>query len=91
MEIKKGNLKIFIGDDENNPQAYMTYYFKTKSVIVIDHTFVVSALRGQNIANRLFLFIVKMAEEEGWKIIPLCSYVVSAFEKHSELHHLLAK
>ncbi|MGD9604985.1 MAG: GNAT family N-acetyltransferase [Bacilli bacterium] len=91
MEIKKGNLKIFIGENEDKTIAFMSYSFESKSVIIIDHTFVSLSHRGQNLANELFWFMIQMAKENSWLIKPKCSYVIQMFVKNVELQSLLAK
>ena len=58
--------------------------------ISADHSFVPDSMRGQGIAARLTDALVATARQEGWKIIPRCSYVVTAFRRHSEWGDVLA-
>lgn len=49
-----------------------------------DHTYVPNAMRGQGIAGRLVDALIAKAREEQWQVIPRCSYVVAAFQRHPE-------
>lgn len=50
-------------------------------VMVMDHTYVSDALRGQGVAKKLLDAAADYARESNLKMKPICSYVVSAFEK----------
>lgn len=50
-------------------------------VMVMDHTFVSPALRGQGVAKKLLDRAAEFAREKGYKMEAVCSYVVSAFEQ----------
>ncbi len=58
--------------------------------ISADHTFVPDSMRGQGIAARLTDALVATARQEGWKIVPHCSYVVAAFQRHPDWNDVLA-
>lgn len=49
-----------------------------------DHTYVPDSMRGQGIAARLVDALIAKAREEQWQVIPRCSYVVTAFQRHPE-------
>jgi len=48
--------------------------------LYVESTVVSSELRGQGIAGKLFDAGVKYARENGYKIVPICSYIVKKFE-----------
>ena len=50
-EIKQGNNKFYIGDNENDPQAQITYVTVNDNQIDIDHTGVPDELGGQGIGS----------------------------------------
>ncbi|MGX9136263.1 GNAT family N-acetyltransferase [Rummeliibacillus sp. JY-2-4R] len=49
-------------------------------IMVIDHTFVDTSLRGQGVAKQLLDRAANYARENHYKISPVCSYVVKAFK-----------
>jgi len=49
-----------------------------------DHTIVPPEIGGRGIAAMLVEDLVADAREQGFKVKPLCSYVVRAFQKHPE-------
>lgn len=53
-------------------------------VMVMDHTFVSDDLRGQGIAKKILDRAAVYARENGLKMEPVCSYVVTAFERYKE-------
>jgi len=89
MEIKKGKNRFYIGDDENNPIARITWKNGGENIIVIDHTIVDLTLRGQGIAGKLLAKVVEMAREENLKIIPVCSYAVVKLNRNDEYKDVL--
>lgn len=90
-EILKGDHKFYIGEDEKNPIAQITYKDKDTNTIIADHTYVSEELRGQGIAGKLFDELIAFAEEENKKIVPLCSYVKIKMERSSEYDHLISE
>ena len=91
MEIKKGNQKFYIGEDEAAPIAEITYKQKDEHTIDVDHTYVSDELRGQGIAGKLVQVITDFAREENLKIVPTCPYVATKMEKETAYHDLLAQ
>lgn len=57
--------------------------------LTITHTIVNPLFRGQGIAKILMEKAIEMAKEKGLKIIPVCSYATSYFEKNPEYKELL--
>lgn len=51
---------------------------------VAEHTLVPPEIGGRGIAAQLVEALVAHAREQGFKVKPVCSYVVKAFEKHPE-------
>ena len=49
-------------------------------VMIMDHTYVSDALRGQGVAKKLLDAAADYARTNNLKMKPLCSYVVAAFE-----------
>ena len=57
---------------------------KRSGVHYAEHTLVPKAIGGRGVAGRLVEAMVADARENAFKIGPVCSYVVAAFEKHPE-------
>lgn len=89
MDIKKGQNKFYIGEEENNSIARITWKNGGNNIIVIDHTIVDPSLRGQGIAGKLLAKVVEMAREENLKIVPVCSYAVNKLTRTDEYKDVL--
>ena len=70
--------------------AEMTYSKAGTSRIIIDHTGVPDALRGQGAGQALVKQAVEDARAAGIKIIPLCPFAKAQIEKHPEWQDVLA-
>lgn len=88
MEILKKENLFYMGN-KNNPDAYIKYSFRDENTLSIDSTFVDPKLRGKGVAKQLTEKVVELAEENNYKIIPVCSYAVKYFEDHIEHSDLL--
>ena len=64
-------------------------FIKDGNELTITHTIVNPLFRGQGIAIILMEKVINEAKEKGLKIIPVCSYAVSYFEKNPEYKELL--
>jgi predicted GNAT family acetyltransferase len=53
-------------------------------VRVAEHTIVPHAIGGRGVASRLVDALVADAREQGFKVKPVCSYVVAKFDEHPE-------
>jgi len=51
---------------------------------LVDHIIVPPAIGGRGIAAKLVEAIVADARAQGFKVLPECSYVVAAFDRHPE-------
>lgn len=49
-----------------------------------EHTLVPSAIGGRGVAGRLVEALVADARENHFRIAPMCSYVLAAFQRHPE-------
>lgn len=70
-------------------EAEMTYSKLGDDAIIIDHTLVPDAFRGQGIGLRLVQRGVDDARAAGKKIIPLCPFAAAQFKRHPEWADLL--
>ena len=82
MEIDHIERKgFFINDEKGETVAELTYRKEGKK-LYFDYTFVSPSLRGQGIADKLLNAGVEYAEEKGYKIVPVCSYIVKKFRSN---------
>ncbi len=65
-------------------EAEMTFSRASPHLIIIDHTEVPDALRGQGVGQALALNAVEDARAGGWKIIPLCPFMRAQSLGHEE-------
>lgn len=55
-----------------------------------EHTLVPKEIGGRGVAGKLVDALIADAREQGFKVKPVCSYVVAAFDKHPEWADLRA-
>lgn len=84
---KKGSFYI---DLEGERVAEMTYVWAGADKFIIDHTEVSPKLKGMNIGKQLVMAAVKMAREKGLKIIPVCPFAKSVFDRVEDIRDVLA-
>ena len=65
-------------------EAEMTFTRVGNSQLIIDHTGVPDAFRGQGAGLRLVSRAVEDARAAGKKIIPLCPFAAAQFHRHPE-------
>jgi predicted GNAT family acetyltransferase len=81
MAIKVTDGKIYM-EFENGEEAFITFGIEEKKkVIVVSTTYVPESQRGKGIAGKLSAKLVEYAEENGYKIYPLCSYTQKYLER----------
>ncbi len=88
MEIKQiehGSKGAFVIEEGNERLAELTYSKAGDKLIIIDHTDVSDKLRGQGAGKQLVMKAVEFARASNIKIIPLCPYARSVFDKTPEI------
>ena len=91
INLKEGNNKFYLGDNEENIKAVVTYVDKCENTIILDHTFVSPELRGQNIGQQLIKKVVDFARENNKKIVPQCWFAEKEFIAHKEYEDIWFK
>lgn len=81
----KGRYHLTVAGSE----AEMTYSRVGAGMIIIDHTEVPTALRGQGIGERLVRQAVADARQEAVTIVPLCPFAKAQFTRHPEWQDVL--
>ena len=85
-DIKNGRFFIL---EASELLAEMTYVWAGSTRFIIDHTEVSEKLKGQNAGKQLVARAVGFAREKGVKILPLCPFAKSVFDKMSEYRDVL--
>ena len=80
--------KAYVGD-AMNPDAEMTFSKAGASLLIIDHTEVQASLKGQGAGRQLLNAIVEKARAHDIKILPLCPYAKTVFDKDPSLSDVL--
>lgn len=80
--------KVYIGDS-TTPLAEMTFSKAGTKLLIIDHTEVDPSLKGHGVGRLLLNAIVKLARDQEKKIIPLCPFAKSVFEKDPLISEVL--
>lgn len=78
------NQGAFIIEEKGQQLGEITWA-QLGDIMIIDHTFVDDSLRGKGVAKQLLDHAAQYARQEKFKVEPVCSYVVSAFE-HSNAY-----
>lgn len=86
MAIKK----VFFIEQAGVKRALMTYSKAGEDKIIIDHTEFDKTLKGTGAGEKLVAEGVKYVRENGLKMIPLCPFAKSEFQKNSDYADVLA-
>ena len=78
------------GVEDSDATGLLTYRRKDAQTVVADHTLVPDALRGRGIASALVKRLIADAREQGFKIVPECSFVRAQFNRHADWSDLRA-
>lgn len=83
---KKGYFFIEI---EGKRKAEMVYSKAGTKLLIIEHTEVSDELRGTGSGNKLVMAAVELARSQNKKILPLCPFAKSVFQKMQEIQDVL--
>lgn len=84
-----GKHGAFIAKDGDVQAGDMTYTWAGESMFIIDHTGVEDAFKGQGVGRAMLNFAVSFAREKGLKIMPLCPFAKSVFDKDASIRDVL--
>lgn len=85
---KKGSFYVEI---DGQQQALMTYTHAGSQKIIIDHTEVSDALKGQGVGYKLVEASVQYLRANHLKVVPLCPFAAAVFKKkHDEYADVLS-
>ena len=80
IDGSKGRFVLATKDGE----AELTFSIASPTLIIVDHTGVPDAMRGQGAGARLAQAAVDYAMENGIKIVPLCPFFNKERQRHPE-------
>lgn len=83
---KHGVFKLFNGE---TVVAEMAYTWAGDTMLIIDHTDVSDQFRGQGLGRKLLNELVAFARGRNIKVIPLCPFAKSVFDKDLSIHDVL--
>ncbi len=92
MEVKRelnGHKGSFYIEANGDKQAEMIFTMAGVDTMIIDHTEVGDVLRGKGAGLQLVMAGVEYARENNIKIIPLCPFAKSIFDKKEKIKDVL--
>lgn len=81
QQKQEGSKGSFYVEEGGTILAEMTYSMTGTELMIIDHTGVSDELRGKNVGYQLVHTAVEYARTNHIKILPLCPFAKSAFDK----------
>lgn len=85
-----GNHGAFFYERHDIRLAAMTYSRTTPALIIIDHTEVSEALKGQGMGRQLLDALVVWAREAGIKVMATCPYALGQFRKDKSIRDVFS-
>ena len=79
----------FYVEVDEKTEAKMTFVFAGTEKFIIDHTEVNDGNNGKGFGKKMFLKAVEFAREKNMKIIPLCPFAKSMFDKSHDYDDVL--
>ena len=64
-------------------------YLKKNHTLILTHTEVPEEISGQGIGKKLVHEVLSHAENNSFKVIPRCSFIIGYMKRHPETQHLL--
>lgn len=92
MDIKHQEFEqngTFLAMSEETEAGRMTYSWRNRDRIVINHTEVQTQFQGKNIGKQLVMAAVDFAREKNIKIVPQCSFARGVFDKDQSIKDVL--
>lgn len=90
IQFENNNSKgSFFVEKDGERLAEMTFSMAGEKLMIIDHTEVSDKLRGTGTGARLVATAVEHARKTGIKILPLCPFAKSVFDKKPEYADVL--
>lgn len=85
-DVKRG---YFEAIEDGKDAGKMTYTWAGDSKFIIDHTEVSPYFNGKGVGKKLLMAAVEYARTNDLKIIPLCPFAKSVFDKTPDIRDVL--
>ncbi|KIO51899.1 GNAT family N-acetyltransferase [Flavobacterium hibernum] len=85
-DTKRGNFEAI---EDGKEAGKMTYTWAGDSKFIIDHTEVSPDFNGKGVGKKLLMAAVEYARTNDLKIIPLCPFAKSVFDKTPDIRDVL--
>jgi uncharacterized protein len=90
VQLKRNDKNgAFYIQESGKQDALMTFVFAGEDKIIIDHTEVNSGNNGKGYGKKMVEKAVEFARENNIKIIPLCPFAKSVFDKNPTFNDVL--
>ncbi len=92
MEIQqtdRDSKGFFKAVEDGKEAGRMTYSKAGSTRIIIDHTEVNPEFNGKGVGKKMVMEAIKYARENNIKILPLCPFAKSVFDKTPEIRDVL--
>jgi len=80
---------FFKATEDEKEAGRMTYSWAGDNRIIIDHTEVNPEFKGKNVGKQMVLAAVDFARKNNIKILPLCPFAKSVFDRNADLSDVL--
>lgn len=88
-QIDDGTKGVFQAQEGEVIAGKMTYAMAGSDKLIIDHTEVDPSFSGKGIGKLLLMELVKFVREKHVKVLPLCPFAKSVFDKTEEIRDVL--
>lgn len=88
-QFNNDNKGFFKAEKDGKQAGLMFYTWAGADKIIIDHTEVEPEFNGQNVGKNMAMAAIEYARKNRIKIIPLCPFVKSLFNKTPEIRDVL--
>jgi uncharacterized protein len=87
--VENGAKGRYAAMDNGTEAGHITYSKAGETTLILDHTDVTDSYRGQGIGELVVMHIVEVARREGLRILPLCPFAKSVFNRTEGIRDVL--
>lgn len=92
IQIDHGGRRVFftVEDHRDAELIYKLHDNREPNIMEFTHTYVPPSLRNAGLGGRLAQKGLRLAESNGYKVVPTCPFVEDYIEKHPQFKPLVA-